>query len=703
MRSRMSRPCSPRRGVTLVEMLVAVALLVLMMTVLVTIFSSATGAVSGLQAYQELDANLRQLDITIRQDLLGVTARMTPPLDPGNNLGYFEYGENAFADLQGEDTDDYVRFTAKAPEGQLFTGRVWLNTSNITLQAFPQPVLVTSQYAEIIYFLRNGNLYRRVLLIAPDRQAAVNNVFTSTFGKAAAPFTISDVFQPTPSLLGSSGPVPTWVSWQGVNDLSARPTDSGVPAFSLSGAVGSPQSTIVLNTLGDLTNRHNRAFYQRIANDFVTNSSGSAPPDGIPDDENIDGIPDYYPTLYTLAFASGNPLIFELGATGRVLTPDSLAFPYVFPGAYSKPNTWEWTTSASSGVGWIHSTDPGLNTTTLAGLRNLNHAPVPAEAGVDSLPDPTGLQTWWGFPTWRETLSPNWTDPYQPLSTGGTPIGGNATGTLVLQPNGLHTLPANSVPPQNSGYNLLPPMTIDYRLNPQDYNDGAGMSFFAGNGNASAPSNPVWAHSWDDDLLMTNVRSFDVKAYDNAFPGYVDLGWGDDLRLYATANRPAGPPFLIGNAASYTTPLAGYFAWNGVTYNAFNVLAGTLAHEGRMPPLLNDCRLDAQFPNPTYPSYPYPGVSSTYTGNIGDDNPAVMRLRRVWDSWSTTYTQAPATGFNPTTKLPLGPPWSPPVYPSYPPPYPAALRGIQIQIRVNDTRNQRIKSLTIRQDFSDKL
>ena len=47
--------------------------------------------------------------------------------------------------------------------------------------------------------------------------------------------------------------------------------------------------------------------------------------------------------------------------------------------------------------------------------------------------------------------------------------------------------------------------------------------------------------------------------------------------------------------------------------------------------------------------------------------------------------------------------YSPPIYPSYPPPYPAPLRGIQIQIRVVDPTNQRIKSLTIRQDFTDKL
>ena len=69
-------------------MLVAVTLLVLMMTVIVMIFASATGAVSGLQVYQQLDGDLRQLDITIRRDLTGVTARMTPPLNPRDGRGY---------------------------------------------------------------------------------------------------------------------------------------------------------------------------------------------------------------------------------------------------------------------------------------------------------------------------------------------------------------------------------------------------------------------------------------------------------------------------------------------------------------------------------------------------------------------------------------------------------------------------------------
>ncbi len=115
-----------RRGVTLIEMLVTVAILVIIMTIMVQIFQAATGAVTAAQQLQGLDDQLKRLDATIRADLGGVTARFTPPLNPAANLGYFEYGENEFADNQGEDSDDYIRFTAKAPPGQPFTGRVWL-------------------------------------------------------------------------------------------------------------------------------------------------------------------------------------------------------------------------------------------------------------------------------------------------------------------------------------------------------------------------------------------------------------------------------------------------------------------------------------------------------------------------------------------------------------------------------------------------
>ena len=103
-------------------MLVTVAVLVIIMTIMVQIFQAATGALTAAQTIQELDNQLKLLDSTIRSDLGGVTARFTPPLDPAQNLGYFEYSENEFADMQGEDSDDCLRFTAKAPAGPAVHG-----------------------------------------------------------------------------------------------------------------------------------------------------------------------------------------------------------------------------------------------------------------------------------------------------------------------------------------------------------------------------------------------------------------------------------------------------------------------------------------------------------------------------------------------------------------------------------------------------
>ncbi len=117
-----------------------------------------------------------------------------------------------------------------------------------------------------------------------------------------------------------------------------------------------------------------------------------------------------------------------------------------------------------------------------------------------------------------------------------------------------------------------------------------------------------------------------------------------------------------------------------------------------MPPTIADGRFDPQ------------AAGYGFSMNVGDDSFNVIRLRRVWDSWSTDYTQAPASRFvstsgapTPTGGLPFEAP-DPAFFPrSFPPPYPMALRGIQIQIRVVDPRNEHVKVLTIRQDFSDKL
>jgi type II secretory pathway component PulJ len=656
--------------VTLVEMLVVVALLVLMMTIIVQIFQAATGSVSAAKAYQELDDELRELDATLRADLQGVTARTNAavPIDPQENLGYFEYIENSWQDTQGEDSDDCLRFTAQAPPGQPFTGRmyVYTNPANFGSPALAQyylssqPITITSEYAEIVYFLRNGNLYRRVLLVAPDRQSAVNLALTGPNAPVAN---------------FSTGMIPggATVSWLGVNDLSARPSGRG------------PSAPPTLNTLGDLTNRENRIFSPRFSDDFDGN--------GLPDDYNFgvggavtgDGVPDYYPTLYPGVFALPGPIAgtmllntsgFNYPVTG-VNSPAYFAFPYIFPGAYSQPEPVD----IASNRGWIHSLDPSGS--------SFNHQPL--DVG-DSLPIPpaaagNSFQTWWGFPTWRETLSANWLDPVWQVQTNGVASGqGQAFG---LKPYVASAAITTGDP------NLLPASNLWF--NPQLFNDGYGSAskfvnvYF--NPNTNVPIQSVW----EDDLIMTGVRSFDVKAYDDSVATYVDLG-------NSPANSNATPNQLIIGGQNYT---ANGFATLALP-QALNVYSSSVAHEGVIPPRSVDQRLDPQ------------ALSRGIFTFIGDDQNYVIRLRRTYDTWSTRYTQAPATGYDPTNASfpPFGlnyyPPspalngtgqiiLSNPVYPSYPAPYPVPLRGIQIQVRVVDPRNERVKVLTIRQDFSDKI
>lgn len=729
--SLVHRSTRRRRGVTLVEMLVTVAVLLILMTIIVQIFQAATGSLSGAQVAQELDNRLRHLDTTIRTDLRGVTARMTPPLDPKDNLGYFEYIENAFADQQGEDTDDCLRFTAKAPDGKPFLGRVWpgYDTNGDGVFDLPHPngpITITSQFAEIVYFLRNGNLYRRVFLIAPERQSSIVQMIGNTafFNNGNGSF----VYR-----IGG-----TPVSWLGVNDLSARPAVAGPMARS-------QPSSIILNTLGDLTNRENRAFSPRFGNDYQLPNPALVPipgNDNLPDDFHLsggglwgpDGIPDYYPTLYpgVLAPVNNAPLIYELRYnlnggwaanrarrnTNRV-NVETMPFPFIFPGAYSKPELAD-----PALLGWIHSptSEPSVPFTAsgadaLAYLRRLNHAPLDQGDNLPR-PSPDAYQTWWGFPTWRETLSAFWTDPTLQVNDYAV----NPQG----QPNGLHPRPANALRADGRvvnadaryGRDLLPPMTLtavdrfgnvgQVRTSEQLFSDGFGenganSSWFWQAGPAS-----LWNTSWEDDLLATGVRSFDVKAYDPALGQYQDLGWGDDLRVSGPLLGVTDPPFLYGNFDFLTRGNnAPAYLLLPATGTFFDLLNQSMAHEGRIPPRVADNRLDAQFPNSSYRNpgsfFPQYAAFPLYSSNIGDDSPAVIRLRRVWDTWSTDYTRVPANGVDSTTGFPTGPPFTPPVYPSYPPPYPAPLRGIQIQIRVVDPTNSYIKVLTIRQDFSDKL
>ena len=200
---------SVRTGFTLVEMLVSVALVLLMMLMFTEIFQLLSGSMTTQRGISENDqrerllVNLFQSDLDNRtfQYLLPFTQNKAftslpmiepPPEDPRSyqyrkteRLGYFYISENDVND----DTDDFLQFTVsrfadpnqKDDTEDFYYGKSDMDQPNIPsaalqLSAHPnQPdaddgrIIAdgTSQSsaAEVSYFLRGSNLYRRVLLI----------------------------------------------------------------------------------------------------------------------------------------------------------------------------------------------------------------------------------------------------------------------------------------------------------------------------------------------------------------------------------------------------------------------------------------------------------------------------------------------------------------------------------------------------------
>lgn len=193
-----------RAGFTLVEMLVAVALVLIMMTMFAEIFTLATSSMSKQKGLAELDQRQRLMSTLLRDDLRQRSFRNLfayHPLDnpinilsanrPGNvafdvRQGYFYISEND----PENDGDDVIQWTVTRTDGSLFYGRTaeLIDTLGNGASTNPnQPEaddgaafgeglgVGTSPSAEVSYFLRNGTLYRRVLLIRRKTDATASD------------------------------------------------------------------------------------------------------------------------------------------------------------------------------------------------------------------------------------------------------------------------------------------------------------------------------------------------------------------------------------------------------------------------------------------------------------------------------------------------------------------------------------------------
>jgi len=198
-----------RLGFTLVEMMVSVSLVLIIMLLLANVFGLAANTVEKQKGTAENDQQARTFVTIMKGDLCSRTFRFVYPYpanfdltnagglyDAAERRGYFSISENN----PDDSTDDVLSITidysldsadqscVDSLKGELYGRASLLKPSASTLtdnqylqQNHNQPEfddgypvtndLGRSPYAEVIYFLRNDNLYRRVSLVRKPEDA----------------------------------------------------------------------------------------------------------------------------------------------------------------------------------------------------------------------------------------------------------------------------------------------------------------------------------------------------------------------------------------------------------------------------------------------------------------------------------------------------------------------------------------------------
>jgi type II secretory pathway component PulJ len=236
----MKSPATIRRGMTLVEMLVATTCTLILMGAIAQVFGAFGTAVSDSRSMIELDAQLRSVAWRLRNDLSGATARTLPPLEVEAGEGYFEVVEGPRSDadsgadrtsLAPADIDDVLLFTTRNTETP-YLGKYDYGTATKTTE---------SQLAEVAWFLRP------------------TEVPTGT----SPPVTTYTLFRRQNLVIGYVGFAPfygaanaNFITWTNANSWAEF-----FDQFDLSAQYQGNLTSLIPNSLADLTRRENRFMH----------------------------------------------------------------------------------------------------------------------------------------------------------------------------------------------------------------------------------------------------------------------------------------------------------------------------------------------------------------------------------------------------------------------------------------------------------
>lgn len=259
-----------RRGLTLVELMVASTLGLLLVIGVLEAFRQITDSVTKGRATVQISGQLRNITNVMRADFQGITVQAVPNTAAGAGMGYFEIVEGidndfvitppntvpAAVDNLSGDTDDVIMFTSRRLDNP-FSGRIEGRLLGST-RAFE---IIESPNAEIIYWLepRNTEFLRDGLDNNGDGTAdepiegqlgllSHNGMPLATLRRRAL-LIRPDLNGPEGVLMQPNGtpyPASSAAFFLNLNDISIRIN---------------PNGTISANSLADLTLRQNRVAH----------------------------------------------------------------------------------------------------------------------------------------------------------------------------------------------------------------------------------------------------------------------------------------------------------------------------------------------------------------------------------------------------------------------------------------------------------
>lgn len=338
------------------EMLIAMTVTLLMMVAAARAFAFVGARIRESRGNVQLSNELRDITTRLNDETTRCTVSLAPTIGRDDPAGYFMYYEGPVTDATSSlfrasldadgnvdvpdsrygDFDDYLAFTAIAPKGSWFSGKVPRYvldqraadvagttytlpaddpiTPNIDESQVPfEPVMIRSRYAEIVYFAspeypnvaaddseylryidvdgdtdlgsgtatENGlpdrmKIHRRVLLIRPDLNLSSGRlpIQSRTVGGTSVPFMQADVWPSatTTTVRGTAVAADGWA--YGMAGVHQQCDLSVRRVFN---AAGTPTLRVAANSLSDLAVPHNRFAHVRVPNSVLTGSGGSAP------------------------------------------------------------------------------------------------------------------------------------------------------------------------------------------------------------------------------------------------------------------------------------------------------------------------------------------------------------------------------------------------------------------------------------------